>query len=413
MQAEQPILGRRWTVVLGGFLVSMMGGLSYSWGVFVEPLGSHFGWSKFITMLPLSVFMIVFSITMLPAGKLQEKYGTQRLIIIGAFLFLLANSLSAFLHVVNHPIWLIITYGVLGGTACGLTYSCVAPSIRRWYPDYPGLAVSLGVMGFGLASFIFAPLKARYIIPSFGIDGTFLWIAVVTYVVTLIASRLVVFPTDQWHMHIFGAMHLPDATGMVRANLPPKQMLHTSLFWMMWLSFLFSIYGSLLIIGILPSFGYEVIGLTVSRASIPISFFALTNGLSRPLSGYISDKLGVPTVLGVVFFFQACVFLLFPFLISSFSTLLIASTMLGFGIGASLALYPVLTSECFGVEHMGVNYGLLFTAYGFGAFAIQGGAYLRDITGSYTLSLLIAGVLSMISAVIIFILRKKYNLTHA
>lgn len=413
MQAEQPILGRRWTVVLGGFLVSMMGGLSYSWGVFVEPLGSHFGWSKFITMLPLSVFMIVFSITMLPAGKLQEKYGTQRLIIIGAFLFLLANSLSAFLHVVNHPIWLIITYGVLGGTACGLTYSCVAPSIRRWYPDYPGLAVSLGVMGFGLASFIFAPLKARYIIPSFGIDGTFLWIAVVTYVVTLIASRLVVFPTDQWHMHIFGAMHLPDATGMVRANLPPKQMLHTSLFWMMWLSFLFSIYGSLLIIGILPSFGYEVIGLTVSRASIPISFFALANGLSRPLSGYISDKLGVPTVLGVVFFFQACVFLLFPFLISSFSTLLIASTMLGFGIGASLALYPVLTSECFGVEHMGVNYGLLFTAYGFGAFAIQGGAYLRDITGSYTLSLLIAGVLSMISAVIIFILRKKYNLTHA
>ncbi len=413
MQAEQPILGRRWTVVLGGFLVSMMGGLSYSWGVFVEPLGSHFGWSKFITMLPLSVFMIVFSITMLPAGKLQEKYGTQKLIIIGAFLFLLANSLSAFLHVVNHPIWLIITYGVLGGTACGLTYSCVAPSIRRWYPDYPGLAVSLGVMGFGLASFIFAPLKARYIIPSFGIDGTFLWIAVVTYVVTLIASRLVVFPTDQWHMHIFGAMHLPDATGMVRANLPPKQMLHTSLFWMMWLSFLFSIYGSLLIIGILPSFGYEVIGLTVSRASIPISFFALANGLSRPLSGYISDKLGVPTVLGVVFFFQACVFLLFPFLISSFSTLLIASTMLGFGIGASLALYPVLTSECFGVEHMGVNYGLLFTAYGFGAFAIQGGAYLRDITGSYTLSLLIAGVLSMISVVIIFILRKKYNLTHA
>ncbi len=411
MQADQPVFGKRWTVVLGGFLVSMMGGLSYSWGVFVEPLTTHFGWSKFIAMLPLSIFMIVFSISMLPAGKLQEKYGTRTLITIGAFLFLLANSLSAFLHVVNHPLWLIFTYGILGGTACGITYSCVAPSIRRWYPDYPGLAVSLGVMGFGLASFFFAPLKAHYIIPSFGIDGTFLIIAVVTYLVTLIASRLVVFPTDQWHMHIFGAMHLPDKTGMVRANLRPKQMVNTSLFWKMWLSFLFSIYGSLLIIGILPSFGHEVIGLSVGKASLPISLFALSNGLSRPLSGYISDKLGVPGVLGFIFFGQAIVFMLFPFAITSFITLMIASSLLGFGIGASLALYPVLTSECFGVEHMGINYGLLFTAYGFGAFAIQGGAYLRDITGSYTFPLIIAGILSLFSSVIILRIRIKYNLT--
>jgi len=302
MQTDRPVFGTRWTVVLGGFLLAMMGGLSYSWGVFVEPLGDQFGWSKSASMLPLSIFMVVFSIVMIPAGRLQERYGTRKMITIGAFLFLIAYSLSAMLHVVNHKAWLVGSYGVIGGCACGLTYSCVAPSIRRWFPDYPGLAVSLGVMGFGLASFVFAPLKAHIIIPYMGLDGTFVVIAVITFIVTLIASRLVVFPTDQWHMHIFGAMHLPDKTGMIRSNLRPREMLRKPLFWMIWSSFLLSVYGSLLIIGILPSYGAEVAHLSGGKAAIPISLFALSNGLSRPVAGFISDKIGIPKVLIFIFF---------------------------------------------------------------------------------------------------------------
>jgi OFA family oxalate/formate antiporter-like MFS transporter len=410
MQTDRPVFGTRWTVVLGGFLVSMMGGLSYSWGVFVEPLGKHFGWSKSYSMLPMSVFMVVFSITMIPAGRIQEKYGTRWMITLGAFLFLIANSLSAMLRIVAFRGWLVLTYGVIGGLACGITYSCVAPSIRRWFPDYPGLAVSLGVMGFGLASFIFAPLKAQVIIPKFGLDGTFVVIALITFVITLIASRLVVFPTDQWHMHIYGAMHLPDRTGMVRSNIPPGQMLRKSLFWLIWSSFLLSVYGSLLIIGILPSYGFEVVKLSGGKAAIPISLFALSNGLCRPIAGFLSDKVGILNVLSVVFLLQAATFILFPFLITSFPALLVAAIVLGLGIGASLALYPVLTSECFGVEHLGVNYGLVFSAYGFGAIAIQGGAYLRDRSGSYTISLILAGVLTLISIAILYRIRVIYKL---
>jgi OFA family oxalate/formate antiporter-like MFS transporter len=388
----------------------MMGGLSYSWGVFVEPLGKHFGWSKAYSMLPMSVFMVVFSIAMIPAGRLQEKYGTRLMISLGAFLFLIANSLSSMLHIVPFHGWLVLTYGIIGGLACGITYSCVAPSIRRWFPDYPGLAVSLGVMGFGLASFFFAPLKAHIIIPKFGLDGTFLLIALLTFSVTLVASRLVVFPTDQWHMHIYGAMHLPDKTGMVRSNVQPRQMIRKSLFWLIWSSFLLSIYGSLLIIGILPSYGHEVVKLSGGKAAIPISFFALSNGLCRPIAGFLSDRFGILNVLSVVFLMQSVTFFLFPFIVTSFPVLLVAAVILGLGIGASLALYPVLTSECFGVEHLGANYGLVFSAYGFGAIAIQGGAYLRDISGSYTISLLLAGVLTLVSVVIVNRIRLSYKL---
>ncbi|MDZ4183237.1 MAG: OFA family MFS transporter [Candidatus Cloacimonadaceae bacterium] len=411
MQSDKPFLGSRWSVVLGGFLLALMGGLSYSWGVFVRPLGDSFGWSKSSAMLPLSVFMVVFAIVMIPAGKIQEKYGTRRIIVLGAFLFLIANLMSSLITRIPYRGWLVFSYGGIGGIACGLTYSCVAPSIRRWFPDYPGLAVSLGVMGFGIASFVFAPLKAHYIIPRLGLDGTFIIIAALSFGVSLIASRLVVFPTDEWYMHIYGAMHLPDKTGMVRANLRPGQMLTRPLFWMIWTSFLFIVYGSLLIIGILPSYGQEVVKLSGSQAAIPISLFALFNGLSRPLSGFISDRIGIPRVMMAVFACQALVFLLFPYYVLSFWTMNAAAIVLGFGIGTSLALYPVLTSECFGVEHLGINYGIVFSAYGFGAIAIQGGTYLRDMTGSYTTSLLIAGLLSIISTILVVLIRKIYKLS--
>ncbi|MDD4309926.1 MAG: OFA family MFS transporter [Candidatus Cloacimonetes bacterium] len=411
MQTDRPVFGSRWTVVLGGFMLALMGGLSYSWGVFVQPLEQHFGWSTSASMLPLSIFMVVFAIVMIPAGRLQEKYGTRKMITIGAFLFLVANSLSAMLHVVTHLAWLVFTYGVIGGIATGLTYSCVAPSIRRWFPDYPGLAVSLGVMGFGLASFVFAPLKAHIIIPNMGLDGTFIVIAALTFVITLLASRLVVFPTDQWYMHVYGAMHLPDKTGMVRSNLLPRQMLQKPLFWLIWSSFLFSIYGSLLIIGILPSYGEKVVGLNGGKAAFSISLFALSNGLSRPLAGFISDRIGILNVMIVIFALQAIVFIVFPFYVLSFSAMLIASVILGLGIGTSLALYPVLTSECFGVEHLGVNYGLVFSAYGFGAIAIQGGAWLHDLSGSYTAPLLLAGILSLISTFIVIRIKTIHKLS--
>ena len=117
MQRDKPVFGTRWTVVIGGFLIAMMGGLSYSWGVFVKPLGDHFGWTKYAAMMPLSIFMIVFSLAMIPAGKLQEKYGTRSMITFGAFMFLLANCLSALLHHVPYRGWLVFSYEI-GRASC-------------------------------------------------------------------------------------------------------------------------------------------------------------------------------------------------------------------------------------------------------------------------------------------------------
>jgi OFA family oxalate/formate antiporter-like MFS transporter len=384
----------RWKVVLGGFLLAMVGGLSYSWGVFVEPMQAQFGWTKSDATLPLSVFMVCFALMMIPGGKLQEKIGLRRQIEYGAVLFLFAYFLSALVHFTTSKWWLVFSYGVLGGVACGMTYSCIAPPIRRWFPDHPGLAVSLGVMGFGLASFFFAPFKAKVALPMFGIAGTFILIGIITFAVAMIASRLVRFPGNDWFTHLFGTMHLTGHTSSIMEDVTPLNMLKEKLFWFTWLSFLMVVFGSLMIIGILPSFGLEALRLTPVQAAIPLSFFALTNGLSRPLAGFLSDRIGALQLMIIVFTLQTAVLLILPYYVNTLLLLNLAAVVLGIGIGVTLALYPVLSSEFFGVTHLGINYGLLFSAYGFGALAIPVGTLMHGRFGSFTPSLVLAGVLS-------------------
>ncbi len=402
---------QRWMVVLGGFLLAMVGGLSYSWGVFVEPMQTQFGWTKNDATLPLSVFMVFFALMMIPGGKLQERIGLKRQIRLGAWLYLTAYILSAVVHFTTNKWWLVASYGVLGGVSCGITYSCIAPAIRRWFPDKPGLAVSLGVMGFGLASTFFAPFKARVALPHLGIAGTFILIGCLTFVITWIASNLLRFPGNDWFTHLFGTMHLTGHTSSIMEDVTPGRMLREPLFWSTWLAFLGVVFGSLMIIGILPSFGREALKLTAAQAAIPLSFFALTNGLSRPLAGYLSDRIGSLQLMLMVYVLQTAVFLLLPFHINTLPLLNGAGVVLGIGIGVTLALFPVLSSEFFGVTHLGINYGLLFSAYGFGALAIPVGTWLHSHYSSYTPPLIVAGALSgigtLILACILIFLRKR------
>jgi OFA family oxalate/formate antiporter-like MFS transporter len=411
MRIIRQVAESRWSVVAGGFLIALMGGLSYSWGVFVEPMKAQFGWSKMVSTIPLSIFMGVFAIVMIPAGRLQERIGLKRQIRIAALLFLLAYLMSSMVVYFPFKWWLILSYGVVGGIACGLSYSCVAPPIRRWFPDHPGLAVSLGVMGFGLAAFFFAPFKARIAIPHLGLQGTFILIGIITSVITYSSSWLVKLPSDTWHLHLFGAMHLTGNDSMIMANIGPGEMLRRRLFWLTWAAYLMVIYGSLLIIGILPSYGQTVVKLTPGQAAIPISLYSLTNGISRPLAGFVSDRIGTLKWMSGVYLIQALVFFLFPFYVYSLAAMNAAALILGLGIATSLALFPVLTSEFFGVEHLGINYGILFSAYGFGALAIQGGAMMHDLTGSYTPALLLAGAMSALGCGLILYIRRHYKLS--
>lgn len=409
IKPQQQATPRRWTVPFAGFLLSLMGGVSYAWSAFIDPFIERFDWTKAEATLPFTLFMVIFAIAMVPAGWLQDRWGPRKVSALGAMLFFVAYGGAALIGYFPYLWWLLLFYGVLGGAACGLTYSCVAPSARKWYPDKPALAISFAVMGFGLAAVVFTPLKAYFLIPAYGIEGTFLILATIVSVVSLFAAALIKNPPPKWI-----ALKITDdkihKTALVKQELSPGKLPRKASFWLIWLTFVFVIAGGLMCIGLIMSYGIWVLGLRTKEAAVAVAIFAIFNGFGRPLAGILSDRFGVVTVMIATYIVQAMTLLFFTAFVTTLSALYLAAALLGWGFAVTLAVFPTLTSICFGVKNLGMNYGMVFTAFGLGAFAPSIGARLFDITGSYTPAFVSAGVLAVLGVILCIVLKKKYEL---
>ncbi len=405
-KTSERLLRTRWRIPFAGFLLGLMGGLSYTWGVYISPLVERFGWTTAMSALPYSVFMVVFALSMVPAGRLQDKLGPRRVSSAGAILFFVSYGLAALVGRLPQVWWLVLTYGVVGGAACALTYASVSPPARKWYPDRPGFAVSVAVMGFGLGALFFAPIKAAVLIPRLGIEGTLLLDAVMASVVSLFAASLMRNPPSGW------APPVPATRKViaVRKEALPGEELRSPVFWVLWSTMALVVAGGQLSIGLIPSYGKLVLSLTPTKAALATSAFAAFNGFGRPVAGYLGDRFGAMRVMILTCVLQSVTFLLFGVIATSQLMLYVAAACLGWGFAATLALFPTLTSICFGIEHLGVNFGLVFTAFAFGAFAPTVGSLVYDATGTYTPVFMAAGVLAAAGLVLSIVLHRKYGL---
>lgn len=387
--------------------MAFMGGASYAWGVFVDPVMARFGWTAVEAKAPFTAFMVVFAATMVPAGKLQDAWGPRRVAAIGSVLFFVAYGLAALVRRIPHPVWLLLTYGMIGGTACGLTYATIAPTVRKWFPDRPGVAISLALMGFGLAGAFFAPLKAELWIASLGIEGTLLLLALLTSAVSLLAAGLMVNPPPGWSPARSGQASVKTAE---RTDATPAEAVRSGVFWVMWASFASANFGGLMAIAVFPSFGTRVIGLSALDAAMALTAFAAINGLGRPLAGWLADRFGATSVLVSAYAVQTATFLALPALAVDGATLLVFAALLGWGFSVSIALFPVQASVCFGVAHLGFIYGLLFTAFGVAALGPLIGSWIFDATGSYTPAFVASGILAALALGLNILLRQRYQL---
>ncbi len=404
------LLKRRWIVLFGGFLLSLMGGMSYAWGSFVIPLKEQWGWTAAQANLPFTVMIITFAVSMIPAGWLQDRVGPRKVATAGALTFFLGYGLSGLIHYLPYPGWLSFSYGLIVGLACGLTYSCIAPTARKWYADRPGFAVSTSVMGFGLAAVVFAPLK-KTMIEHLGTDGTFFLLAVFVAVVAFIGARMLKpTPVGFEAQKLFKAK---DRKTLNPADVPeeilPKVFLKMPVFYILWLALAMVIGGGLTAIGLITAFGEVKLNLAPAVAATAISAYSLSNGLGRPIVGYLADRIGSIKVMIVIYIIQAAVFLALPWVAVSFSLLIIFSILLGLGYATTFALFPVIVASKVGAKYLGVNYGMVFSAFAVGAITGFMGSWLWDITGSFIPAFLIAGGTTIVGIILLYVLRSKFK----
>jgi OFA family oxalate/formate antiporter-like MFS transporter len=406
---SQQLIKKRWIILLGGFLLSLMGGMSYAWGSFVVPLKEEFRWTAAQANLPFTVMIITFAIIMIPAGWLQDKIGPRKVATAGAITMLVGYGLSSLIKYIPHPLWLIFSYGIIVGIACGLTYSCIAPTARKWYPDRPGFAVSTSVMGFGLAAVAIAPLK-KAMIQYVGIEGTFLILAILAAVLTFIGARLVKTPPENYSAKEKIIVSDTDEEKITDSkDIPPKVFIKTPYFYILWLALAMVIGGGLTAIGLITAYGEVRLNLAPTVAAIAISCYSLVNGLGRPFAGYLADRIGTLKVMITIYIIQATVFLALPWIAVNFALLIICSLILGLGYATTFALFPVLVADKCGTKYLGVNYGLVFSAFAVGAATSLMGSWLWDTTGSFIPAFSLAGGTTIVGLIFLLTLKKKHR----
>ena len=147
-------------------------------------------------------------------------------------------------------------------------------------------------------------------------------------------------------------------------------------------------------------------------AFLVVAVMSIGNAAGRVIAGVVSDKIGRANTLVIMLVFQAALmFAAIPVIDGTYSNavvMVLLVTFMVFNYGTNLALFPSFAKDLWGIKNYGMNYGILFSAWGIGAFAlVKIGEVLKASTGSFTMSFAVAGVLLIVGAMFANSLRPK------
>lgn len=383
-----------------GILIFMTLGTVYSWSVFKKPLEELLGLSATESGLPYMVFLVSYAITMPFAGSFIDKLGPRLIITIGGILVGIGWFLAGFASTGFH---LVISYGLIAGAGVGVVYGVPIAVSAKWFPDKKGLAVGITLAGFGLSPFITAPLASAFI-AKFGVMATFKILGIAFLIINTILAIPFVFPTEEY------TKKFKTNSKKSNINFTLKEMVKHKNFHGLFLSYTIGTFVGLMCIGISSPFAQEVVGLDKAKASLFVSFFAIFNGLGRPLFGSLTDKLGISksSILSYTLIIIASILGYFS---KSGNIVLfaIAFSLFWLNLGGWLAIGPTATARLFGDKNYSQNYGVVFLAYGLGAILgtlVSG--YVRDAYGSYLFIFLPISVLAFIGIIVNqFVIKNK------
>ena len=389
----------RWWRVVGGLSMNLALGTLYAWSVFVAPLERQFGWKRAQTSNVFTIAVVVFALTFIVAGRLQDKLGPFKISLIGAILVSLGFFLSAYTTSLN---LLYLFFGVLGGIGNGFGYATPIPVMAKWFPDRRGLAVGLAVAGYGGGSAIFGPLAGNYLIPAYGWRATFQILGCVFLVMTVVGSFLLKNPPAGYRP---AGWTPPPATAKAAATtyeFAPGEVLKTPAFYFMWVAYALGTSAGLMVISQLVPFARSK-GVPLALATTGIFIGAVGNASGRIFSGWMSDALGRLNVLRLMIAISAVAMVILPHTggIAAVPVIMYAVIFVVYWCyGTQLSVNASTTSDFWGTKNAGINYGMLFTAWGVaGIIGPRIGGVLFDQYKNYQAAFLWAAGLAAVALV--------------
>ena len=391
-------------VLFAGAFLQLFLGIIYVWSVFKNPVSGYYGWNPSDVGLTASFMLCFFVIGILAGGKLQMKIGVKFTVLIGGLMVaagMLATALipsgalgvetvfsSSMVFLPRAPVFLIyLFYGVIGGFGVGAAYNAIISTAQKWFPKNRGFATGVTVCAFGVSTVVFAPLVTA-LNNSFEVKYTFLILSGVFAAAVLLLFGFIKTPEQ-----------MPNAAAPVLKGkqYATLEMIKTPRFYLLALSLML---GTSVFFIINP----DLTDLAKNRglesfATYLVMFVGIFNALGRLGAPLLSDKIGREAADIIILTVTALGAFGLCFAEGVLLTVIIAAV--AFCYGGYSGLYPVLTSEYFGIKNIGSNYGAVMVGFMLSALLFP---VLVNRIEDQRLRFIVLGILAALGAVLVLLL---------
>jgi OFA family oxalate/formate antiporter-like MFS transporter len=380
----------RWWRIAGGISMNLAFGSIYAWSVFVAPLERHFGWKRADTSMIFTIAIFMTGFTFLLSGWIYDRWGPSFSAFAGGALASLGFFLSSFSHTLPE---LFLYFGVIGGLGSGLGCAVIISVLAKWFPDKRGLAMGLIVGAYATSSGIFGPLAEAILIPNYGFATTFKILGGIFFAMTMTGALLLKDPPRNYQPA--GWKGESSRAAPSSYQFTTGEMLQTPAFYLMWLAYTFGCASGLMVISQLIPY-VRSRGMTgPSSAIMFLVLGAAANTLGRVLSGWMSDTVGRLTILRLMIGASAVAMPVLYADEAHIALLYAAMIVVYFCYGTQLSVNAASCADFWGVKNIGLNHGLLFTAWGVaGVIGPRIGGVLYDRYHNYRSAFYTAAILA-------------------
>jgi len=371
----------RWRVPPAALAIHLAIGQAYAFSVFNLPLSTLIGldkpasddWKLTTIGWIFSTAIVFLGLSAFTFGRWLEEAGPRKAMFCSAVCFAGGFCVAA-IGVQLHQIWIIyLGYGVIGGIGLGLGYISPVSTLIKWFPDRPGMATGLAIMGFGGGAMIGSPLAVALMAhfktaTSLGVTETFVTMGALYFVFMMFGVFTVRLPAPGW---------VPEgwtpAQQTARRRTPPAPDVHvdeaikTKQFWLLWIVLCLNVTAGIGVLGQASPMIQEMFPGVIGAAAAAgfVGLLSLANMIGRFVWSSCSDIIGRRTTYMVFFLLGAALYALIPttgrlgsviYFVAFYAVIL---SMYGGGF----ATIPAYLRDLFGVRHVGAIHGRLLTAW--------------------------------------------------
>ena len=379
-------------------IISLCAGFGYAWSVLQSPIIEIYGWQDSQVSLCYTLTVVFSSLTSLLLGAFIRKMGTRRSVLLGSFLF----GGGLLLTGVMTSIWqLYFFYALCTGVGTGLIYPVLMAYVVKLFPEKPGLASGLGTAFYGAGAMIWAPTLAG-MIEGLSFKTACMILGGGFFVIIAALSFLIKEPTEEFALEMRSAGKAAVSSGdkkdaaSAQKNYRRSEMVRTGKFYIMAVVFALGLIAGTIVISQASPIMQRTFGFAPVAAAAFVSVFSACNMAGRFGFGTLSDKIGIPKTLHIVFIVCIASMLgisLIKVDVVGIICLCLAAACYG-GLASMLTPY---TAQIFGAKYITENYGVMYLVFGVAGIVgplLASGIYTGS--GSYTLAFIIAAILAAI-----------------